>query len=66
MKNPREIRGDFDISFNLSYYSFHFIFHFIFIYFDRVKLQIYIHKLLYKLPCTKKKDKTSKDLQYTR
>ena len=41
--------------------NFHFI-HFIFTYLDRVKLQLYIHKLLYKLPCTKKKDKTLKDL----
>ena len=39
-------------------------FHFVSIYLNRVKLQLYIHKLLYKLPCTKKKDKILKNLQY--
>ena len=38
-------------------------FHFIFIYLNRVKLQLHIHKLLYKLPCTMKEDKTLKHLQ---
>ena len=36
------------------------VFHFIFIHLNRVKQQLYAHKLLYKLPCTKKKDNTKK------